>query len=323
MRVACCLPLLLLALLVLPFSACSKQPPQRSQELATQGIYTGALSSNGEYSLIGSLNHGASLWRNSDHERLFNWHHRAGEFTDLVAAAFSADGQRAVTTDPRTLVLWDTASGSALAYWTTPASVLDVELLPDGHSVLMGMKDHSAVLFDADTGSHLQTLLHDGVVGSVAVSADGRRALTGSDDETARLWDLQSGTTEQIFQHDNPVRVVAISRNGKVAFSAAQNQDAVIWDADTGHALHTLTQRNQGITSARFSADADTLLLGYVNRRVELWDVRRGELVQNWNARSKKPWQSHGGAILAVGFGPGRAFYALAGDGQLVELSPG
>lgn len=308
---------------LLLLAGCSESEPRRTTELATQGIYTGALSSNGEYSLIGSLNHGASLWRNADRERLFNWHHEAGEFTTLVAAAFSADGQRAITTDPRTLVLWDTASGTALAYWTTPASVLDVALLPDGHDVLMGLGDHSAVLFDADSGAHLHTLLHDGVVGSVDVSADGTRGLTGSDDETARFWNLQTGASEQIFHHNNPVRVVALSASADLAFSAASNQDAVIWDTHTGHAVHTLTKHNQGITSARFSADENMLLLGYVNRRVELWDVRRGTRLQRWDARARNPWQTGGAAILAVGFGSERQYYALAGDGRLVELVPG
>jgi len=303
-------------------AGCGDTPPAQTKKLAAQGIYTGALSNDSQYALVGSLNHGASLWNASDHERLYNWSHEAGKVTDLVAAGFSPDGSRAVTTDPRTLVVWDTASGSALAYWTTPAAVLDVSVLA-GDRVLMGLKDHSAVLFDAESGDHLHTLLHEGVVGSVAATDDGRLALTGSDDETARIWSLETGEQLALFQHDNPVRVVALSSSGRLAFSAAQHQRVVVWDPQTGATLQQLSKRNTGITSARFSDDEKLLLLGYVNRRVELWNVDQGRLVDSWDAKARNPWHTTGAAILAVGFKSNRQFYALAGDGRLVELIPG
>jgi WD40 repeat protein len=298
---------------------CGDSP--RSYELAAQGIYAGALSEQSEFSLIGSLNHGASLWRTNDRERLFNWSHKAGEFSELVAAGFSPDGTRAVTTDPRTLVVWDTTSGEALAYWTTPSAVLDVALVPDGRQVFMGLEDHSAVLFDAELGDHLQTLLHRGVVGSVDVSADGKWGLTGSDDETAVLWNLADGSAVHTYQHTNPVRVVAISATGRYAFSAARNQLVAIWDGSTGGRVHTLSERNTGITTARFSADERYLLVGYVNRTIELWDVASGRRLERWNADARNPWHPTGAAILAVGFSQSpTTFYALAGDGRLVEL---
>lgn len=302
--------------------ACSDSSPSNSSELAAQGIYTGSLSADGRYALIGSLNHGASLWR-TDHERLYNWSHEAGEVTDLVAAGFAPDGSQAVTTDPRTLVVWDTASGAALAYWATPAPVMDVTLLPAGRGVLMGLKDHSAVLFDARSGDHLHTLLHQGVVGSVAADAQGRFALTGSDDTTARLWNVADGELIQSFQHDNPVRVVALSDSGERAFSAAQNRQVVIWDTATGLPLHILSERNNGITTARFSADEQLLLIGYINRRVELWNAQRGTLINGWDTKARKPMHAAGAAILAVGFRSNSQFFALAGDGRLVELTPG
>lgn len=203
--------LLTLVLLTIAAHGCGGAPkPAASYELATQGVYTAALSEGSELALIGSLNHGGSLWRTGEHARVFNWNHESGAFSDLVAAEFSPDGTRAVTTDPRTLVVWDTRSGDALAYWTTPGSALDVAIGNDGR-VLMGLTDHSAVLFDAGDGRHLRTLLHEGVVGTVSLSADGRWALTGSDDETSVLWDTASGEAVHRFRADNPVRVVALS----------------------------------------------------------------------------------------------------------------
>ena len=102
---------------------CSDKP-ERTLAMAAQGIYTGDISSNGELALIGSMNHGASLWQTGPGERLYNWNHESGGFTDLVATAFSADGTKAATAAPRSLVVWDTATGRDLAFWGTPAAVL-------------------------------------------------------------------------------------------------------------------------------------------------------------------------------------------------------
>ncbi len=313
---------IILAMSLICYSCSGGDAPSASYELAAQGIHTGALSTDSEFSLIGSLNHGASLWRTKDRERLYNWSHQPGVYADLVSAGFSVDGTRAVTTDPRTLVIWDTGTGKAMAYWTTPAAVLDVASISDGREVFMGLEDHSAILFDAEAGSHLYTFLHQGVVGTVAASNDGLWALTGSDDTTAVLWNLTDGSAVHTFTHSNPVRVVALSASGRFIFTASHQQLVALWDGATGKRLQTLTTRNTGITSARFSTDEQLLLLGYVNRAVELWDVKRGKRVHRWTTQARNLWHPTGAAILAVGFGkdPG-SYFALAGDGRLMLLS--
>ncbi len=290
-----------------------------SYELAAQGAYTGALSTGSELALIGSMNHGASLWSTRDPARLFDWQHRPGDFADLVAGAFSPNGTRAVTADPRTLVVWDTATGEATASWATPGTTLSVALADDGR-VLMGMSDHSAVLFDAHSGAHVHTFLHQGTVGSVALSADGRWALTGSDDESAVLWDTGSGAAVHRLPQDNPVRVVALSKNGRYAFTASQSRAVTVWQGADGEPTLVLTDSNPGVTSARFSPDERYLLVGYVNRVVELWDLTTGRQLERWHTAPLRPWQNHGGAVLALGFGPAERYFALAGDGRLLQL---
>lgn len=314
---------ILIWLLAAALGGCGGSTPQTSYPLAAQGIYTGALSAKSELALVGSLNHGASLWRTGENARLFDWNHREGEPTQLVAAAFSPDGTRAVTADPRTLVVWDTRSGAPVAYWATPGSTLDVAIGNDGR-VLMGLEDHSAVLFDAGSGSHLQTFLHDGMVGSVALSDDGRWALTGSDDQTAVLWDTVSGDAVHRFHTDNPVRVVALSPHGRYVFAASRNRQVTVYDGSGGDPVLVVTEHNRGITSATFSADERYLLIGYVNRTVELWDVTTGRRVQRWHAAARNAWHPAGAAMLAVGFSASsRLCYALAGDGRLLELVRG
>lgn len=311
----------ILSLVAVLLSACDgRGAPEAAHELAVQGVYSGALSENSQLALVGSLNHGASLWRTSEPVRLFDWNHRQDDYSDLVATAFAPDGTRAVTTDPRTLVVWDTASGEALAHWATPGAARDVALSADGR-VLIGLSDHSAVLFDAGSGDHLHTLLHEGVVGTVALSDDGRWALTGSDDNSAVLWNADTGETVHRLQHDNPVRAVAVSSQGRYLFAASQDSRVAVYNGAEGGPVLLLGERIRGVTSARFSDDERLLLVGYVNRTVELWDVTAGRRLERWHAGSRNPWRSHGSAVLAVGFAAtaGR-YFALSGDGRLLEL---
>lgn len=308
--VACCITLL---------TACGDQV-NHAWEVAAQGVYAGALAPRSGFALVGSLNHGGSLWSIPAGERLFNWNHASGEFSDLVAAAISDDGQRAATTDPRTMVLWDTATGASLGFWTTPAAVLDLALTPRGDQILMGMQDHSAVLFDAASGAHVQTLLHDGAVNTVSVDASGERALTGSADNTAVLWDLTTGQAIRRLAHTNPVRVAELSASAKYALTAVQSEAVALWDLQSGSRVAVLQDRNQGVMSAAFAADDSTLLIGYVNRRIELWDVATARLRRSWNPPGKSFWRANGRAVLAVAFGAS-GYFVMLGDGSVVELS--
>ena len=186
----------------------------------------------------------------------------------------------------------------------------------------MGLEDHSGVLFDARSGSHVHTFLHEGRVGSVSLSADGHWALTGSDDETIALWDLGSGERVHRIPQSNPVNVVAISRTGRFLFAAAEQRVVGLWDGGSGSALHTLAERNTGVTAARFSQDESQLLIGYVNRRIELWSTSSGQRIARWDAGARNPWHPTGSAILAVGFTTDhRLVRAITGDGRLLDLA--
>ncbi len=299
-----------------------KTKPSATWEVAAQGLYAGAISDDGDLAVIGSLHHGASMWRLLDHERLFNWSHQSGEFADLVAADFSPDGSRAVTTDPRTIVLWDTSTGAALNYWTTPGTALDVKLLNDNRHVILGLDDHSAIIFDVQSGAYEMTFLHQGVVGAVAVDRQGKFAVTGSDDNTAVLWSLNSGEPVHTFAHDNPVRAVAISPDATYTFTAAQGDLVAIWNNQTGALAHTLHKgRNHGVVTARFSADERLLAVGYTNRKVSLFDVATGQLVQSWDPGTRHPMRATGATILELAFADNAStVYALSGDGRLLAL---
>lgn len=307
-------------------SGCSESgDPSRSWEIAAQGLFSGALSPSADFALVGSLNHGASLWSTPEHERLYNWRHQDGQFVELVSASFSPDGSRAVTTDPSTLVLWNTATGESLGYWGSPGVVMDVALFSDNRNILLGLDNHSALVFDATTGAYRQTLSHRGSVGAVSVSQNDRFVLTGSDDFTAIFWDLDNAGAVNTYQHNSPVSVVALSDSARYAFTAAQGSLAAIWDNQTGEMLHEIHKGlNHGVVSARFSADERFLALGYTGRQVALYEVSSGERLRSWDPGVRHHLSARGATILAIAFSAeSNALFALTGDGRLLEFRIG
>ncbi|WP_207060701.1 WD40 repeat domain-containing protein [Motiliproteus sp. SC1-56] len=313
----------LAAFLSLGLGGCGVDSPDAQVEFAVQGAYSGTISPQSRYAFIGSIQHGGSLWDVQQRERLYNWNHQEGAYSNLVAADFSPDGDYAVTAGQRDLVLWEVSSGLAQGFWNAPGGIQDVALAADGSFALLGLDDHTAVYFDIKNGGVRQTFFHEGPVRAVDLSDDGQLALTGGDDNLARLWDLSRGAELLSVGHGNGVNTVALAPNGRYAFSAGQLDKAVIWDTSSGEILQTLSgpatfaSQRLTYTAARFSPASDRLLTGSSAGLIQLWDIRSGEELRRWKAHLRDPFRPTGATIYGLGFGDNGRFYALASNGYL------
>ena len=316
-------------LAALLLAGCSQgESPSRVVEYAVQGAYSAAITTPARYAIIGSIQHGGSLWDLDRHERLYNWNHQQGSYANLVASAFSPEGDYALTAGQQDLVLWQVADGKPVWYWNAPAQLLASALGPSGNLALLGLADHTAVLFDVKNGGIRQTLRHQGRVRAVAISSDGALALTGGDDNEARLWNLASGEQLQHQPHGNGVNTVAIAPNGEYLFSAGQLDKAIIWRSANGQLLHTLSTDESLVpqrisyTSAAFSPNSDRLLTGTSAGLVQLWRVSDGVEIKRWALHKRDPFRPTSATVYAVGFGTNGVFYALASNGLVNELRP-
>jgi len=320
--------LLILLLTATLLSACGEgDKPSKSWEVAAKGSHSAALSADGKLAIIGSIHHGGSLWAVEKNERLFNWNHKEGEPTTIVAAAFSPDNRWAVTASPYDLVLWDVKTGEALRYWTAPGEILAVDLTPNGNYALLGLSDHTAVLFDIKKGGIRRTFVHDNRVRSVALSKDGKVAITGSEDETARTWDITTGKPLAPFQHGDAVQVVTLSPNGKVAFSVSKYDRAAFWNPKTGKHMGDIplqsfaVQRGLTFTSARFSSSGGYLLTGTADRLVQLWSVKKRKEINSWAVPKRDAWKPTSASIEALSFSKKKGtFYTVASNGFIHRL---
>jgi len=308
--------------------SCSKgEAPALSIEVASRGVLGAAFSADGKAAIVGSVNHGASLWRTSDAERLFNWNHNQGEPSTILSASISPDGRWALTAEAHTLVLWNVASGEAARFWTAPGEVLDVALGPNGNYALLGLEDHSAVIFDVKRGGIVRTFTHQNRVRSVAFSADGQVAMTGSEDNTAVVWDVRSGKPIHTIKHSEEVQLVALSDDGKLALSAAKYDKATLWNVTKKSAIGSIPlaaqklKRGLRLTSARFSSDKRYLLTGLPDQRVQLWRIPKLTLVKQWELPKRHRWRPTSAGASAVAFSTksGR-YYTIASNGFIHVL---
>lgn len=321
----------LLALLLLCVSVtiggCQRSAePLASYEYAAQGLYAAALKSNGEQAIVGSINHGASLWQVNDNARLFNWNHKRGEYSQVVSAAFARDTRFAVTATPQTMVLWNTATGEGTNFWTAPSEILDIKLLPNGNYALLGLADHTASIFDVREGGVKQVFYHKGRVNSVAVNVERGLVLSGSEDNSARLWRLQGGEQIHRWDHDEDVQLIALSEDGNVAFTMSKYDKAALWNTDDGSSLGTIPlqrtaiARGQLFTAAAFSKDGSQLLTGNADRLIQLWDVASLNELARWQVPKRDPLRPTSASILAVAFDTNGRYLAIASDGFLHQL---
>lgn len=299
--------------------------PAKHVEYALQGAYSASISPTARYATIGSFNHGGSLWSLADHERLYNWNHRAGDFSLIAASAFSPDELYAATANQQDLVLWNLSNGQPEGFWSSPAEILAMDLSPNGSYALLGLADHTAVYFDVKQGGVKQTFRHSARVKSVDLSEDALLALTGDDDYNAQLWDVQSNKVIHSLKLGNIVDTVALSPSKQLAFSSGSLDRALIWSTQDGQVLHTLSDnrdlfaRRLSFLSARFSPDSSQLLTGTASGSVQLWDTSSGAMLRNWEIHKRDPYGPTSTGVYSVGFGNG-VYYAIGSNGIINEL---
>ncbi|EXJ10493.1 MULTISPECIES: WD40 repeat domain-containing protein [Nitrincola] len=314
--------LLLAASFVCTLSACdSTTGPERWFDATAQGAMSASLSNSGRYAIVGSSDHGGSLWDIRQAERLYDWNHQAGGFSDLIAAGFSPEGEYAVTATTMDLVLWQVSTGEPIWFWSAPGEILDLAVSPNGDFALLGLANHQAVFFDVKQGGIRQTLRHPARVRSVALSADGRFALTGADDYRARFWDLETGDLVSEILLDNIVDSVALSPNAQLAFSSGALSQAVLWDTRNGSLIgsisgnETFFKRRLTHLAARFSDNGDRLLTGTASGSVFLWDTRDGRQLRHWQIQKRDVYGPVSTGIYDVAFDADSTYIAVGSNG--------
>lgn len=306
---------ILFLLTLIQLSACS-DGPSTTLAIAKQGLLSAALSSDGSSALIGSIHHGGSFWDIKKKERLFNWNHQSGKMSSLRAVAISKDGQRAVTCEEDSLVLWDTTTGKYKQFWQADDRILSIALNDKGDRALMGLRDGTVSYFDLDRGMAIHNFKHLAEVRNVGISKDGQIGISASDDNTVKVFDLKVGKEIQTKTLSNQIKTIAISDSGKLAFATAQREDSIIWDITTDKVLYKKHNRVTNYTSADFSDNEKYLSLGSFSGLIIRLDIKTGKELNKWQAKPRQAYGSAASKAVISLMDNNKTISALMSDGM-------
>lgn len=294
--------------------------PEHFDEVANTGTYSLCLREDGSYALAGSIHHGGSYWRLKPFDRLYDWNHKAGEYSNILTCAFSSDGGYAATTDNRTIALWNTETGEAFWLWNAPGDIQDLALTPEGNHALLAMEDYTATLFDIKNGGILRTFRHEGIVYDVSINKNATIAASASDDLSAAVWNIRNGEQIRQFPHANQVRTAELSDDGKLLLTSAVREPGRIWNTETGKLISQLTLPSGFFSAARFNTKGDRILTGTSAGKIQLWETRSGKLLNTWHATPRNEWVSNSTQIESVAFSKSSGFVAGAANGRIYFL---
>jgi len=149
------------ALLSLLLAACQVEKESVAEwPHAAVGMLDAAISQDGRFALVSSVNFGAAYWDLDKNELKFQWKHDDNPNNSITAVNLSPDGSRAITADKETFIIWNTNSGKAYGYWKAPADIRSVALSNKGRYALLGLGDGRAIHIDMNTGRRLEFTGH-------------------------------------------------------------------------------------------------------------------------------------------------------------------
>jgi WD40 repeat protein len=303
--------------LALALSACSAEPPESTNEYATQGIRDGNLNEYGRRAVIASINHGGSLWSTETNDRLFNWNHKQGEYSDLTLTAISRKAEVAITANNGTMVAWNSKTGQPKGFWSAPGVLRGLTIDNSGRYAGLARQDNLANVFDLNAGQIIQTLAHEDMVRSMHFVPGTELVVTGSEDLTAVLWNWRTASKEQVWEFNFPADYVVTDDQATKVFISAYLDNGYIYSLSSGKELAiTNTERNR-ISSARFSSDGKRLLLGRFDGHLQLHNAETGEMLRQWKVHIRPQVYREASHITDVAFGDNNQYLALGSNGLL------
>ncbi|MFM2479233.1 WD40 repeat domain-containing protein [Celerinatantimonas sp. MCCC 1A17872] len=273
--------LLLIALL----AGCT--PKTEASKTITQerdGVFAAALSRDGSLSLMSSASDDVTLWQLTPNAQIkFRWQQQSQNNVFLVK--FSPEHRYAISASRHDFAIWSTQTGQSLGFYSIGQSVIrDIALSANGQNVVVGLENAKVVFINLRTGRRLEFLGHTQAINIVRLSANGRYAFSAGNGGDAILWNTQSAQIITKVHMNSRITQIAMTPDGKYIFVAGSHNQAKIYTIVQGQLLSKLAihTRQEIFSSARFVNHDQWLLTGSANRKLRLWDVKTGQLLEQW-----------------------------------------
>ncbi len=259
-----------------------------------------AFSPDDRHVLSAGTEKATRLWNRTNAElvRVFE-----GSGSGSVAAAFSSDGRRVLTTTgvPRkSALLWDTETGqierelSGHTDW-----LLSAAFSPDGQQVATTSLDRTVRVWNAATGEPVRIFSAGGnFMYAVAFSADGQRVAGGGStfDPTVHIWDIASGSSWGKISGDaGSVRAILFPPSGNQIMIGWEEGLIRIIDLTTGELVQELTASGF-VTDMALSPDGELLMVA------EGWPTFAARIFEWRSGRELRVLTGHSSPVGAVAF---------------------
>ena len=261
------------------------------------------------------------VWRAGESAPVYHWY-QGQSSESIILLASSPDSQFAATATEHTVAVWSLANGHNLGFYELTQSLRTLSLSDEGRSLLLGYQDGTVEFVDLRTGRRLLFMGHqrpeaNNRINSVDLSANGRYAISGSLDGQVLLWQTSDANIISRWQQENSVTVVRLDANGQVAFSADAQGQGELHQLPSGALLSRLQvpYRGQTFVSARLDAQHNRLLTGSTARRLALWQLDSGQLLQEWQVGTHTKLRPASAMVYDSAFLGGTEIYSVSSSG--------
>jgi WD40 repeat protein/serine/threonine protein kinase len=301
-----------------------------------RGIHTVAFSPDGQQILTGdgaptdaTVDCDIQLFDVSTRERVGRL---KGPQSQILAAAFSADGKRVVAGSawPDSFIrVWDVESRKVVGEFEharflegrVMGGVYGVAFTADGGHVLSCGYDRTVRMWKVETEREVRRF--EGlrsVVRCLAVSRDRRFLACGGclSDGSILVWEVETGKPVRRFEGhtwsgESGETSVAFSPDGQSIVSGGYDSTMRLWDIPSGKEVRRFTGHTAAINGVSFSPDGGRILSASFDCSVRLWDAETGREL-------RPPFTGHTKRVTSVSFSPDGRFAVSGSDDSTVRL---